>query len=214
MAKRICTSLMALGRGISPEGVPSADTMGRARVAGDYYEAFTSKVGLIVCSGAYSKSMPNQPPEGKTEARAMADYLVRERHVPHNIIGVDDESQDTFWNMINSTEFFDGVEIDAEHPLGLVAGLPHGVRSRLIARQAFGVPRGAVRLINSPGEFSLKGAAVELGGAVLTAMVLRGAEPGDPADTKLAGEDWENMMGWARNLPMFAGSVEVQQGVE
>lgn len=214
MAKRVCTSLMAIGRGISPEGVPTADTMGRARVTGDYYEAFRSKVGLIVCSGAYSKSMPKPPPEGKTEALSMADYLVRERRVPHGIICVDDESQDTFWNMINSAEYFEDVQVDREHPMGLVAGIAHGVRGRLIASRALDVPRGAVRLINSPGEFNLKSAAVELGGYAMTALALRGVEPGNMDEMIDAAHGFEHMMGCARNVPLLSGIHEADMGIE
>lgn len=214
MAKRVCTSLMAIGRGISSEGVPTADTMGRAKVTGDYYEAFTSKVGLIVCSGAHSKSMRKAPPEGKSEALSMADYLVSERRVPADIIAVDDESQDTFWNMINSREFFDDVEVDAEHPMGLVAGIAHGVRGRLIARRAYALPRGAVQLINSPGEFSLKGAAVELGGIAMTAWALRGVEPGNTDEMVDAANNFERNMGWARKVPMLNGIHEADMGIE
>jgi hypothetical protein len=218
MGKRISTTLMGLGRGISEKGVASVDTLRRADTLGAYHQAYSSKIGLIVCSGAFSKSMPTPPPEGKTEALAMADRLVGEWGVPASKIAVEDESQDTFYNLINSVKngLFNGVEIDEEHPIGLGAGFAHGIRARLITRQALGVSGRAVRLIAPRGEFTPRSTVVELGGSVLTAMALHGAEPGNIEDTMAAAERFENLMSWSRNVPLITGAssqadIEYQQ---
>jgi hypothetical protein len=207
MAKKICTTLLGLGRGISAQGEASADTLRRADTLGQYHQAHSRKIGLIVCSGAYTKSMPVPPPASKTEGLAMADRLVRKWGVPARKVAVEDEAQDTFFNLIYSVEdgLFDDAVIDDEHPIGLGVGILHGIRARLITRQALGVSGRAVQIINAEGELSLTGGVVELGGAALTAWVLRGAEPGNIQDTRDAAESFENMMGWARSLPMFSG---------
>lgn len=59
---------------------------------------------------------------------------------------------------------------------------------------------------NSPGELSLRGCVVELGGSLLTVAALHGAEPGNTEDTRQAAENFENIVGWAHNLPMFSGT--------
>lgn len=207
MTKRPCAYLMPLGRGISVEGVPTADTMRRAETTAKYYWENPSDVRRIVCSGGYSKSMKIAPPEGKREARSMADYLVAEAGIPGNKVEAEVWSDDTFYNFTSVVEggYFDDAEINPDHPLGLVTGLSHGVRARLIARQAFGLSRDAVRVIRSPEEDSMRRMAIELGGAMIVRAALLGAEPGNIQDTKLAAERFEDTLGMARQLPMLRG---------
>lgn len=208
MARKVSSTLITIGRGISAEGIPSPDTMRRAETTAAYYWTHPREVGRIVCSGAYSKSMPVPPPEGYGEALSIADFLVREAGIPSKKVEVEASSYDTFDNFINidGQGYLDGQLIDPEHPLGIVAGRAHGIRARMIARQALGVPRNALRVVPSPEGGPLEG-AVELGGAIALGIALHGRTPGDLEQTRAAQAQFEAMLGRVRGLPMFSGGA-------
>src|SRR5579872_4562072 len=196
MSKEVCNVLMVTARGIRRDGIASDATLRRAATAADYYEAHPS-VDLIVVSGGYSRSMKTPPANNGREAPQMLAVLVG-RGVPDRKIEIDEEAQSSFDHFINFANRFADRRFDAERPLGLVAGWAHYMRLEPIARRTLGLGRGAVPLINSPGESDPMNVAVEAAGALITRMAFIGAPGSAPEAARVAEERFEKWMGWAR----------------
>ena len=190
-------NILLLGRGI-PEVIDGSDpTIARAEAVADYYDAFPSQVGRIVCSGGYSASLlPEQIPDiGGREANYMADALVQ-NGVPAQKIELEDQSVCTFTNFTETIEqgLFDESDLGMG-PLIIGAGRAHYKRARLIGMQAFGFRSHMIRNIAPKGEGGAANYAKEvLVGVPATRLALLGARPANIEDTHRARERFERIV--------------------
>lgn len=176
----VSPNLLVLGGGMRPDGLPSGGTLARAITAGEYFRDHPSIVERIVCSGAWSASM-DAPPRGfTTEAESVATVL-RSLNVPEDVIVTDPTPRTSFESIRSVAErgLFDGRDIRATYPLGIVTVPSHYRRVKPIARKAFGLGFLEVQNIRVDEQLSTAFRVAQGVGAVVTRASLIGVSEGD-----------------------------------
>jgi hypothetical protein len=161
------SQVIILGRGIEiqPGGEPamSESTQQRADRAATYYfqhtGAFSRDEARLICSGG-SPHLDGQDLHDVSEASLMADYLTEYYCVPDRLVACETESRSTLDNFVNSAQYIDLEQIDAHHPLGIVAQPAHLRRAIDVAHKVLG-HETAIRGIGAWGESSLRMLAQE-----------------------------------------------------
>lgn len=139
------TQAIVLGGGLkltqSGETLLSTASLARAKTAAAYYHEnparFNGNESTIVCSGASTWVRDDE--YTRSEGSLMADELVAS-DVPARIIEVEEESNGTLANFVNSAPIINKDHISEESPLGVVTHKVHYPRARFYGNLVLGVP--------------------------------------------------------------------------